>query len=152
MSDSPELELSFTQEPPLPIRWRSWPARERLLQTLALVVGLLVAALVIQWLAGQMLLTLLALVALVTALWRFFLPVVFELSEGGVDQWFFGRQRHVPWRAVEGCEVCAAGVLLLPNKDRWPLAPFRGLYVPWTSHRVEVLAHIHHHLDRPGQP
>ena len=94
---------------------------------------------------------LLALVALATALWRFFLPVVFQLSEEGVDQWLFGRRRRIPWQAIRRYEVCSAGVLLLPHEDRPVMAAFRGLYLPWSTHRDEVLVHVHHYLDRPDR-
>lgn len=151
MSDPAEQQLSFTQAPPAPIQWRSWPAREHALRTLLTVLGLLMAAVVIQWVAGRPYMTLLALAALVVAMWRFFLPVGFELSDEGVDQRLFGRRRRIPWQAIGAYEVCGAGVLLLPEKDDSALAAFRGLYVPWTTHRDEVLANVHHYLGGPDE-
>ena len=135
-------------EPPPPIRWRSWPVRDNAVRGLIVTVGLLIAAVVVGWLAGKAYLGLLALAALVAALWRFFLPVVFELSGEGVDQRLFGRQRRIPWHTIRSCEVRSAGVLLLPHEDRSAMAPFRGLYLPWTTHRDEVLAHVRHYLNR----
>jgi hypothetical protein len=115
------------------------------------VIGLLAAAVVIRVLSGHTVMTLLALAALVAALWRFFLPVVFELSDRGVDQWVLGRHRRIPWRAVRRYEICSAGVLLLPREDRSAMAAFRGLYLPWEAHREEVLARVRHYLDRPDK-
>lgn len=149
MSDPVAEETGFEQPPPAPIRWQSWPARNSALRTSLVVIGLLATALVIYGLCGQMYLAVLALAALVVALRRFFVPVVFELGEEGVHQWLFGRQRRIAWQAIGGYEVCSAGVLLWPEKDPSALAPFHGLYVPWTSHRDEVLAHVRHRLGRP---
>lgn len=132
---------------PAPISWRSWPAREGLVRTAAVVLGLLAAAAVVYWATGGTVLAVLAAAALAVALWRFFLPVEFELSEEGVGQRIFRFERLIPWQAVDGYEACAAGVLLFSQNAGSPLASLRGLYVPWTSHREEVLAHVRHHLD-----
>ena len=109
----------------------------------------MVAGLVIYWLSSQAYLTLLAVLALAATTWRFFLPIVFELSDRGVEQGLFGRQRRIPWSAVRRYEICSGGVLLLPHEDRSILAPFRGLYVPWTMHRDEILRLVQHYLAEP---
>jgi len=137
------------QKPPAPIRWQSWPLRENTLRAALVMVALLVGAIVVRWFSGRPYLTLLALAAMLISLWRFFLPVVFELNGDGVSQWFFRRQRRIPWRAVDHYEICSAGVLLFPHQDRSAMAAFRGLFIPWTTHRDEVLAHVQHYLGRP---
>jgi hypothetical protein len=141
-------QKTSTEQPPAPIRWLSWPARDNAAVTSLVVVGLLAAAVVICMFSGRLVLAFLVILVLVAALWRFFLPVEFELSEKGVRQRLFGRQRHIPWQVIRRYEVCSAGVLLLPHEDRSVMAAFRGLYLPWKTHRDEVLAHIHHYLDR----
>ena len=113
------------------------------------VVGLVAGAVLVGWLSGQPYLALAALTALAAALWRFFLPVEFELSERGIDQQILGRRRRIPWQAIQRCEVGAAGVLLLPDEDRSAMAPFRGLYLPWSGRRKEVLTLIGHYLEWP---
>lgn len=147
-SDQPP---ALPPEPPPPVRWRSWPLRDDVLRAVLLVIGLLLVAGGLAWLSGAAYLGALAMAALLVALWRFFLPVVFELSGEGVSQRLFGRPRLIPWRAVRRYEVRRAGVLLLPDENRSPLAPLRGLYLPWTTHRDEVLAHVGHYLERPRQ-
>ena len=151
MSAPSEQQPPVPPEPPPPIRWRSWPVRDDAVRGLPVVIGLLIAAAVIGWLSGRAYLGVLALAALLVALWRFFLPVVFELSGEGVDQRLFGRQRRIPWHAIRRHEVRSAGVLLLPHEDRSAMAPFRGLYLPWSTHRDEVLAHVRHYLERPQE-
>jgi hypothetical protein len=148
MSNPSEGQPTISPEPPPPIRWRSWPVRDGGVRGLIVLIGLLIVAVVAGWLSGKAYMGLAALAALVVALWRFFLPVVFQLSREGVDQRLFGRQRCIPWHAIRRYEVRSAGVLLLPQEDRSAMAAFRGLYLPWTTHRDEVLAHVRHYLNR----
>ena len=81
------------------------------------------------------------------SLWRFFLPVTFELNAEGVEQSLLGWQRRIPWAAIHRYEICKAGVLLFSQADRCPIDVMRGLYLPWEEHRDEVLAHVRYHLD-----
>ncbi|MBN2473072.1 MAG: hypothetical protein JXB62_00590 [Pirellulales bacterium] len=152
MSTETQQPSSQSFQPPPPLSWRSWPAREHVLRTVLVVLGLLAAALLVVWLLHRVSLAVVALAALLIALWRFFVPVRFDLSAHGVDEMVLGRQRRIPWQAVRRHEVCAAGVLLLPHDDRSAMASFRGLYLPWAGHRDEVLAHVRYYLDRSGEP
>ena len=132
-----------------PVHWRSWPLCQSASRSALATAGLLLAALVVYGLAGRVLLALLALAALAAGCARFFLPVEFELSEAGVSQQMFGRHRLIPWRAIARYEVCSAGVLLLADADRSPLAPLHGLYVAWLGNRDEVLTVVRRYLDEP---
>lgn len=134
-------------QPPAAVRWRSWPARDNPIQTLLVGAGLLIGGVLIYWGSGQVYLTFPAVLAVAASMWRFFLPIVFELNDRGVDQWFFGRQRHIPWNAIRRYEICPKGVLLLPHEDRSFLASFRGLYVPWKEHHDAVLQRVKYHLE-----
>ena len=146
-SGSSRRVRNLRRDPPVPVQWRSWPLREGALRASLVLAGLVAAWAVVRWVTGQMHLALLAMAALGLSLWRFFLPVTFELNAQGVDQWLLGRHRHIPWQAIGGYEVCQAGVLLLPEADCCPIDVFRGLYLPWGSRREEVLAHVRYHLD-----
>ena len=150
MPDAAEQNTSIHQPPP-PIRWRSWPVRDEPLHSAVIAGGLLIAVVTVYGVAGRAYLAVLALAALAIALRRFFVPVEYELSEDGVDRWLFGRQRRIRWQAVGRYEVCRQGVLLFPYKDLSVLAVFRGLYVPFLSHREEILAHVRHYLDQPEE-
>ncbi len=148
MSDMSSTKNEPIQPPPATLRWQSWPAREKPLRTGVLAVGMAGAVVGIYLSSGQPLIPVLALAAFVASLWRFFLPVVFELNEGGVDQQIFGRPRRIPWQAVRGYTIHSEGVLLLPYKDPSPLSAFRGLFVPFSTHRNEILTHVSRYLDR----
>jgi len=140
---------SRADNPPPALSWRCWPIREHPMGTLIVLAGLAAAALGVRWLTDQTHLALLAVGALALALRRFFLPVVFELNPEGVQQWLFGRHRRIPWTVIRRYEVCPAGVLLLPFADRSAMDAFRGLYLPWGSHRDEILFQVRYYLDRP---
>ena len=67
----------------------------------------------------------------------------------GVTQQVLGRRRRIAWQFIERCEICRAGIFLLPHDA--PLAVFRGLYIPWGTHRSEVLALVQFYLPRARQ-
>lgn len=113
-----------------------------------LIAGLLTAALVVRMATSQTYLAIAALAVLLIALWRYFVPVTFELSSDGVTQSVLGRKRRIPWRAIARHETADAGVLLLGEEDPSLMAPLRGLYVPWGSHRDEVLRHMSYYLGK----
>ncbi len=133
------------QEAPSPLKWRSWPLRDSPTRAVPVVLSLVTAGLLVRWLTGHNYLAIAAVSALAVAAWRFFVPVWFVLSDHGVDQRVFGRQRRLTWRAIHHGEVCASGVLLLAENDRSKLASWRGLYVPWAEHRDEVIALVRHY-------
>lgn len=135
-------------QPPPPLLWRSWPVWENGWRSVLVIAGLLAAALVVRLATSQTHLAIAALAVLLIALWRYFVPVTFELSGDGVTQSVLGRKRRIPWRAIGHHETADAGVLLLPEEDPSLMAPLRGLYVPWGSHRDEVLRHIDYYLGK----
>jgi hypothetical protein len=147
-SGSKRREMLWSDDAPPTLSWRVWPARERPAGT-AIVLGALVfVGLGVHWVTSQTHLAALAAAVLAAALWRFFLPAAFELNPEGVDQLLFGRQRRIRWSAIRRYEICSAGVLLLPFADRSLVDTFRGLYLPWGSHRDEVLFQVRYYLDR----
>ena len=148
MSDAADLNTPPRQPPPS-IRWQSWPVRDEPVRSAVIGGGLLIAVVTVYWLTGRIYLAAAALAALMISLWRFFLPAVHELSDAGVDRWLFGRQRRIPWQAVGGYEICSAGVLLLPHKDRSAMAALGSRYLPFSIHRDEILANVHYYLDPP---
>ena len=142
-------EAFWTDDPPPSLSWRVWPVHDHVAGALIVLGSLAAVAVGVRWMTGQTHLALLASGALAVAMWRFFLPVAFELNPEGVGQWLFGRRRRIRWTAIGRYEICSAGVLLLPFDDRSTMDPFRGLYLPWGSHRDAVLFHVRFYLDRP---
>ncbi len=142
-------DCSAPQGPPPAVRWRSWPLRDGPATATAVLLGLAAAGVGVWRLTGQIHLALLAVAALALAMWRFFVPVSFELNTEGVSHWLFGRHRRVSWKEIRSFRVCSSGVLLLPRADPCPLDAFRGLYLPWGKHPDEVMAQVRYYVDRP---
>lgn len=134
---------------PTPIRWRNWALRDKPLRAALVAVALAALGLVVFRLTGQAVMSWIGALAMGVALWRLFLPVDYELSVGGVDQWILGRRYHSSWQSIRGYEVCTAGAVLLPQGPVCPLDALFGVYLPWMQHRNEVLAHLRQHLGDP---
>jgi len=119
------------------------------LNGIVVLAGIITSGAGVRWYTGKTHLGLLAAAALAVALWRFLIPVLFELNTDGVSCWVFGRHRRIPWNEVHRYEVDSTGVLLLPYQQRCPMDSFRGLYLPWGGYRREVMAQIRYYLDVP---
>ena len=137
--------------PPPAIRWRSWPLREDWTKAAMVLAGIAGTSVLVHSMGVAPHMTFLAMTALAVALWRFFIPVAFELSADGVDQHILGRRRRLPWQAIRRYEKSTTGVLLLPHADRCPMDVFRGLYLPWADRRDEVLAQVEFYLGPPPE-
>jgi hypothetical protein len=146
-SSRKKLPTFWANGPPPSFRWASWPAREHGLAAVMLVIGLVAVGFLVYRTTGHVHLAGMAVVALSVALWRFFLPVRYELNDDGVQQSVFGRHRGVPWDRVHRYEICRAGVLLLPFSDYCQMDVLRGLYLPWTRHRDDILNRVRYYLD-----
>jgi len=148
-SESKASDPLWPDDPPPSVRWRSWPLRDKMLTALTVVIGLIAVGLATGWVTDKAHLGLLAAAVLAVGLWRFFLPVTYELNSDGVNQRVLGRHRCIPWNRIRHYEVNSRGVLLLPFSDRCPMDAFRGLYLPWGSRRDEVLAQLRYYVGRP---
>jgi len=146
MSQSSERILTLVEEAPDLLRWRSWPLGESLWRSCLLAIALGAVTLAVCVSTGRVSLGVLALAVLLLALWRYFLPVEFELNGKGVDQYVFGRRRRLPWSAIGCYEICSAGILLLPSAD-CRLGAMRGLYLPWGKHRHEVILRVRYYIS-----
>ena len=147
MSPRSTSRRPVSQEAPASVRWRSWPLRERLVLGALVLATWATAVVGIQQYTESLSMALLAGAALMVSLWRFVVPVVFELDVDGVHQWILGRHVQIPWPSVRQYRVFSDGVLLLPYAESCPIDAFRGLYLPWRDRREEVLANIRFYLD-----
>jgi hypothetical protein len=149
MSSSPKEHPTFwANGPPPSFRWTGWPARERGVSAILVTIGLLAVGFLVHWITDQVHLAAVAVAVLSVALWRFFVPVRYELNDDGVQQSVLGRHRRVPWDCVHRYEICRTGVLLLPFSDYCQMEVLRGLYLPWGKNRDEIVSRIRYYLDR----
>ncbi len=147
MAEHAQYDPAWPDEPPPLVRWWSCPIRDSILGACLVPVGLAAAGMGVYAATGRVHLAIFAVLVLVLSLWRFFVPVSFELNVDGVNQWVFRRHRRISWDEIHRYEVCSKGVLLLPHTDYCPMDAFRGLYLPWRNRREEVMAQVHYYLD-----
>jgi hypothetical protein len=57
-------------------------------------------------------------------------PLSFELNVDGVTRWRLGAKQFVAWSDIHAYDVLDHGIILLPQGDRYFLAPFRGRFIP----------------------
>lgn len=138
--------------PPPPVRLRSWPLRDEKLPVLSILTAAAIASGLAGWFAGSVYLGAAALLALNLALWRFWIPIEYELGRKGILQTIFTWQRRSPWRQFQRYQVCNQGVLLLGDNDRSVLGQLKGLYIPWQNRQREVMAVIEHYLGTSRGP
>jgi len=136
--------------PPPSLRWQSWPLSREPVVAVFVTAGLLLAWIVVQSITGQTHLAFLTTLAVAISVWRFLIPVSFQLSPKGVDQRFLGRQKRIPWKSISRYEVCPGGVLLLPHGDRCAMQIFKGLYIAWEGRREEILNQMQYYLGEPS--
>ena len=130
------------------MRLRSWPLVEGGPPTWRVGALAVIVATLVGTTTGSVGLTSGAVLLLALAVWRFWVPVEYELGARGILQEVLGRQQRIPWRAIGRFTVCRDGVFLA--RDDGPLEAFRGLYLPWGAHREDVLALVNHYLV-PGE-
>ena len=125
-----------------------WPLRQQPLASLLALALAAGASWLLGWASGRPWWGVLAVAGLLVTLWRTWLPVSYELGVSGITQRALGRQRRIAWPAIRGYQVRGNGVLLVPDAQIAPLAPLRGLYLPWLDQREreQVLASLEYHL------
>jgi len=57
-------------------------------------------------------------------------PQSFELNVDGVTRWRLGARQFLAWSDIHSYDVLDHGIILLPQGDRYVLAPFRGRFIP----------------------
>ena len=87
------------------------------------------------------------LVVLLIALWRFWLPIRYELGSQGVTQTVLGRETRIPWTSIVNYQVRTRGIVLFSDAVLTPLSSLRGLYLPWGRQREPVLAQVDYYLS-----
>lgn len=134
------------RNPPPPLIWRIWPLEEGGPTAWLLACMLGGAMLLAGWQTQSALWAVAVGAVLAAAGWRYFVPVHYEANAQGVFQTAFGRRQRISWRSIGRVEIGHDGVLLAPASG--PLGTLRGVYLPWGSHRAELLAIMDYYLQQ----
>ena len=101
---------------------------------------------VVAWATGLSWLGWVVLAVLFATLWRFWLPIRFELGPQGISQIVLGRTIRIPWTGILNYEIRSRGVMLYADHVLTPLSALRGLYLPYAGQRDAVLGHVEYYL------
>jgi len=119
-----------------------------------MVPVLVLTGLAIQWYAQNSVATLGAMGLLLFSLWRFFLPVRYDIDGSGITQSVLRRRTHIPWHAFDRCDIRKSGLQLHRTHAVAPIDALGSYFLPFGSHRGEILplalqwmqyAHRSHH-------
>ena len=141
-----QAALAPRRAPPPPLRWRSWPIEEGGRNAWLLSAMLLAMTSLVGWMTTSAIWALVAAGLMGLAGWRYFVPVHFEINHQGIFQEALGQRWRIAWRSIGAVEVCRDGLLL--TRGDICCAAARGLYLPWSQHRGEVLALVSYHLQQ----
>jgi hypothetical protein len=120
------------------LRLVSWPLRDAPLSTGLVLAGIAGVGLVAGWLSTSWSMGLLAALALLTATWKLWIPVICELGPSGVTVGVLRWRRHIAWHEMDRFEPRDRGVMFYTERDPSALSVLRSLYLPWHGSRDAV--------------
>lgn len=112
------------------LHYYNWMLLEEKAVSVVLVLTMLGVCVLLWRATGNPFVILIALALMLLTIWRTLVPVHFEINANGIARWNFGRQRLIPWEEIKSYEIVKNGVLLLPNKEHYPLEPFHAVFIP----------------------
>ncbi len=142
---TPTRRMPLAEAPPA-VRLRSCPVYDAWPWSALALAGLAAIGLLVQWSMESIGLALVTMVLLAATVWRFWIPVWFEVDERGITQRFLGHARRIPWHSIGCYEPRAAGIVFQPVARMALLDALAALYVPWQDHREQLCALADHYL------
>ena len=120
------------------LRLVSWPLRDTPLSTGLVLLGCIAIGLLAGWLSQSWSMGLLAVLALMIATWKLWIPVICELGPSGVTVGVLHWRRHIAWHEVDRFESRDRGMMFYTERDQSALSALRSLYLPWHGSRDAV--------------
>ena len=120
--------------------WTFWPLRDQPRFAGTLAVAMFLLGLVVYLLTAKIHLAVLAGMIGTLSVWRIFVPVKYEMNLAGVTQKALGRTHIIEWRKIRSLRLLDDGLLLLPTERSDKLAGLRGIHIPWSDRKDDVLA------------
>jgi hypothetical protein len=128
------------------LRWRSWPLRDNIHWSWAVVLACALAGGAVTLVSGNWLLGILAMAALAVAGRQFLLPATYEVYSLGFRRHTLGRTRIVPWHAVRAYRPSATGIILFQRPDPTAVDALRSFFLPYPADEDELLCAVREHL------
>jgi hypothetical protein len=124
------------------LQWRIWPLAEHKRWSWLLVVGVLATGGICAYLGKSWLAGLLVVLGLSVTLWKFFVPVSYEIESLGLRRSSLGRSRVIAWQAVRAYQLRPTGVLLFQRPDPTAVDLLRSIFIPYPADDDEVLCAV----------
>jgi hypothetical protein len=145
MSMSPSETRRFLAlgDTPVPeVQVRNWPLVDGGWRSVIVIVLIVITIVGAAQISHSLPMGLLAGVAIVAAMYRFWLPARYSLRSRGVEEHFAGRVTRVPWRNVRSCEIKSRGVLLRLQRSDVGMGRDVAFFIEWHDQREDVLEAI----------
>jgi hypothetical protein len=149
IGSSSQVEIP-TPETGMTFRWTSWPIRETGRRAWGLPVAILLLAALAGWISDSWIWALSTAVLMGISVWRYFVPVRFEIQPRGLVWSFWGTGRRLSWLAVRRYELDDRNALLLTTSNPAPLDYLRAARIPLTQHREQIVSLLAHYLGPPS--
>ncbi len=138
---SPEVSTTpYTLHPTPSLEWSAWPAREKPLFALGLVLFLLAIWFAVGYIYREAVWVLLAVILLLGAVAPFFVITRYRLDEEGVSIKRYVTTMKRRWGELRSYYPDKNGVLVSPFAKPSRLENFRGVYLRFGGNREKVLA------------
>jgi hypothetical protein len=121
------------------VRWRSWPLVDSWKWSWVAPVGVLLVAAFTYYVGDSLIMSILAVVALLIAVRSFFFPTTYEITPFGIRRKTIRQIRLIPWTAVHAHQFRRTGLLLYHRTDPTPLNIIGSLFVPYPADTDELV-------------
>ena len=130
------------------LEWSAWPAREKPLFTLGLVLFLLAIWVAVGYIYREAVWVLLAVILLLGAVAPFFVITRYRLDEEGVSMKRYVTTMKKRWEELRSYYPDKNGVLVSPFDRPSRLENFRGVYLRFGGNREKVLAVLEQNIGQ----
>jgi hypothetical protein len=134
--------------PTLPLEWSAWPAKEKPLFTLGIVLFLLAIWIAVGYIYREAVWVLLAVILLLGAVAPFFVITRYRLDEEGVSMKRYVTTMKKRWEELRSYYPDKNGVLVSPFAKPSRLENFRGVYLRFGGNREKVLAVLEQNIGQ----
>jgi hypothetical protein len=130
------------------LSWTAWPARERPLAALVLVVAAFILGMLVKKGTDDPFLGVAAPGFVLASLSSFLLPTSYRLTKESVEVRSLGVARVRPWTEMRRMTVDRTGVFLSPFERRSWLEAYRGVRLLFGGNRDQVVAFVEARIGR----
>ncbi|MFP6657166.1 MAG: hypothetical protein VB853_03230 [Pirellulales bacterium] len=142
---TPVLEDERETSPGPAVEWTFFPLFQQRKVAVVVCCGLLTISALVGWVSGKLYLAAIAALLGGVTVWRLFIPVHYQIDNVGITQLVWRRSRTTAWHSIGSLRELDEGILMMPKSRLGELAPLRGIFLPWGSHRDDVLACVEFH-------